>query len=696
MRSQAGAGRLAAAASLALDVEQRGGAVLGQARVDAGGGDTGRAALRLAPLAALGEAIGATDWCWRCQDLVAALPAGPATFGTAAALLRAELDRVIYTLCEQARDRRAASSRGRGAGGAHGSTGRAGGHELRRKMHSVSLMAVLSDVDHAGQFVNHRSTCGHPTESMPRRRRTAGVPVMKVNLPVSQRELKIPADATLLSTTDTQSRITYANGAFIQVSGFQREELMGQPHNLVRHPDMPPQAFADMWRTIQSGQPWTALVKNRRKDGDHYWVRANATAVRRAGELVGYMSVRTKAADDEIPAAEALYAAFRDGRAKGLAIDRGLVVRTGWLRWRSAFKLMPLTPRVALGLGLALAPVVATALALGAAGSNVPPSLALPVAALAGFGLASGYFQAQLIGPLRATLRQALAVSSGQSIEPVLLERVDEIGMLMRAVNQAGLNLRALVDDVSAQVGGVEIASGEIAAGSQDLSARTEQAASSVQETAAAMEQLTHTIQQNSDSAREVSQLSLQAKAVAQQGGVAMQGVIEQMREISHSSQKIADIVGLIDSISFQTNILALNAAVEAARAGEQGRGFAVVASEVRALAHRSAQAAKEIKVLIDASVATIQSGGERVAQAGQTTEQVVTQVDRVSALIAEITSVSTEQASGVAQANQAVSSMDETTQHNAALVEQTAAAAESLRHQATRLAEAIGVYRGR
>ena len=516
---------------------------------------------------------------------------------------------------------------------------------------------------------------------------------MKMNLPVTQRELKLPADATLLSTTDTQSRITYANGAFIQVSGFQREELMGQPHNLVRHPDMPPQAFADMWRTIKSGQPWTALVKNRRKDGDHYWVRANATAVRRNGELIGYMSVRTRASDRETAAAEKLYADMREGRMRGFEIDRGLLVRKGWLRWLSAFKLMTLAPRVAIGLALALVPIVGAALAAAAAGGAL---IAVPAAALVGFGLATWFFQAQIVGPVQKTLKQALLVSSGQSIEPDLLDRVDEIGMLMRAVNQSGLNLRALVDDVSEQVGGVETASSEIAAGSQDLSARTEQAASSLEQTAAAMEQLTGTIQQNSEAAREVSHLSLEAKAVAQEGGVAMRGVIEQMREISQSSQKIADIVGLIDSISFQTNILALNAAVEAARAGEQGRGFAVVASEVRALAHRSAQAAKEIKVLIDASVATIQSGGERVEQAGQTTDKVVAQVDRVSKLIAEITSVSTEQASGVTQVNQAVSSMDETTQHNAALVEQTAAAAESLQHQATRLAEAVGVYRGR
>ena len=516
---------------------------------------------------------------------------------------------------------------------------------------------------------------------------------MRTNLPVTQRLYTLPAGVTLLSTTDPSSRITYANGAFIEASGFTRDELMGQPHNLVRHPDMPPEAFADMWRTIKSGQPWSALVKNRRKDGDHYWVRANATAVRRDGALVGYLSVRTAASAEEIAAAEKLYADLRSGRATGWAFERGVVVRRGAMKWLSAGRLMPVAPRLGVGLLLTVAPALgAYALTL----SGVVSPHVVPVTLLAGVLAGYAWMHTQVVHPLRRVLQQALAVATGQSVEPVVLDRVDEIGVLMRAVNQAGLNLRALVDDVSQQVGGVETASGEIAAGSQDLSARTEQAASSLQQTAAAMHQLTQTIEQTSHSAQQVRGLSDQAKAVAQEGGAAMRGVVAQMQQISASSQKIADIVGLIDSIAFQTNILALNAAVEAARAGEQGRGFAVVASEVRALARRSADAAKEIKSLIDASVETIRTGGASVERAGHTIEQVVAQVDKVSALIAEITAVSTDQATGVAQVNQAVANMDETTQQNAALVEQSAAAAESLRQQAGRLAEAVGVYRGR
>ncbi len=516
---------------------------------------------------------------------------------------------------------------------------------------------------------------------------------MRRNLPVTQREYRLAPEATLLSTTDTQGRITYANGAFIEASGFSREELMGQPHNIVRHPDMPPAAFADLWRTIRAGLPWTALVKNRRKDGDHYWVRANAVAMRRGGEVLGYLSVRTCPGEAEVAAAERLYADVREGRARGLAFERGLIVRRGALAWLSLGKRMPIAARVGVGVALACAPALAAHALVAGAGLTAQ---VLPLAAL--LGAASGYawLHAHLIGPLRRIGAQAQAVASGQAVQPLVPDRVDELGALLVAINQSGLNMRALIDDVAEQVGGVLSASGEIAAGSQDLSARTEQSASSLQQTAAAMEQLTQTLQHNLQSARQVSELAQQAKAVAQDGGAAMRGVVEQMAQISASSRKIADIVGLIDSVAFQTNILALNAAVEAARAGEQGRGFAVVATEVRALAQRSATAAREIKAVIEASASTIAAGSDSVGQAGQTIDAVVAQVDKVSALIAEITAVSTEQSSGIGQVHQAVATLDDTTQQNAALVEQSAAAAEALRQQSGRLAEAVGVYRGR
>ncbi|MFO1337077.1 MAG: methyl-accepting chemotaxis protein [Burkholderiaceae bacterium] len=514
---------------------------------------------------------------------------------------------------------------------------------------------------------------------------------MRNNQPVTQREFDFDADMTLLSTTDTQSRITYANAAFIAVSGFERSQVMGQPHNIVRHPDMPAEAFADMWATLQGGESWTALVKNRRVSGDHYWVRANATPVRRNGQVTGYMSVRTKPTRDEVLAAEALYAAFREGRAKGLAFRKGIVVRRGWLAWVSWRKVLPVRWRIRLaGFGGWLA-VLAGAVVAGLDG----PALGTVAGAGAvGAALAAWWLEAQLAAPLALVLRHALSVAAGNPERHASLDRVDEIGMLLRAVNQAGLNLRSLVDDVSTQTSGLRIASGEIAVGNADLSQRTEEQASNLQQTAASMEQLNATVRNNADSAQQATDLAGSASAAAERGGAVVGQVVSTMEDITHSSRRIADIIGVIDGIAFQTNILALNAAVEAARAGEQGRGFAVVASEVRGLAKRSADAAKEIKTLIAASVDRVEAGARQVSDAGTAMTDIVGQVRQVAELIAGISTATTQQTAGIGQVGDAVSQLDQVTQQNAALVEQSAAAAESLKGQADRLAEAVDVFR--
>jgi aerotaxis receptor len=514
---------------------------------------------------------------------------------------------------------------------------------------------------------------------------------MRNNQPVTQQEFEFPDNATLMSTTDTESYVTYANAAFMQVSGFSHEEIQGQPHNVVRHPDMPKEAFADMWSTLKGGEPWTALVKNRRKNGDHYWVRANATPVVRNGKPAGYMSVRTKASREEIAAAEALYRDFREGKAGNRRFHKGLIVRTGLMGWTSVFQTMPVRWRIRSAL-LSVAPTVALAAWL----------LGLKGVALAGFAgvsaavsmFASLWLEAQISRPLEQVREQALRVASGESQKAVHMNRVDEIGMTLRTISQLGLMFRWLIDDVSEQVINVQTASNEIAQGNHDLSVRTEQAATSVQQTAASMTQMTATVKSNAETAVEANQLSGTASHAAAKGGQAVSEVVNTMNEITESSRKIADIIGVIDGIAFQTNILALNAAVEAARAGDQGRGFAVVAGEVRALAQRSANAAKEIKNLIGASVEKVESGSRLVDDAGKTMDDIVAQVKRVSDLIAEISSATEEQSSGVAQVDQAVGDLDHITQQNAALVEQSTAASESLKQQATRLVEAVSVFR--
>jgi len=521
----------------------------------------------------------------------------------------------------------------------------------------------------------------------PLRRQQPGVPLVRKNLPVTDHEFVVPAGTTLMSTTDVKGRITYGNEAFVQASGYSLEELVGKAHNIVRHPDVPPEAFADLWQTIQAGQSWTALVKNRRKNGDYYWVRANVAPMHRAGELVGYLSVRTPPGRDEIAAAEALYRSVREGRAGGLAFRRGLVVRTGVLKWLNASKLLPTAWRVRLPL---LAAAVAAAAAALVSGGAPAPVLATTGIALLCAGI---FIERQVISPLRRVLDAAKRVAAGEQAGESLADRGDELGMLSRTINQAGLNLGSLVDDVQGQVDSMHTASVQIAMGNSNLASRTEQSAASLEQTASSMEQMTATVTNNADAALQASQLASSASKAADEGGQVVQRVVTTMDEISGSSRRIVDIIGVIDGIAFQTNILALNAAVEAARAGEQGRGFAVVAAEVRSLAQRSAEAAKEIKSLIADSVERVDVGSRLVGDAGKTIADVVRQFQQVSTLIAEITTSSREQSVGISQVGQAVNHLDQITQQNAAMVEQTSAAATDLSEKAKRLAHAVSVF---
>ena len=295
--------------------------------------------------------------------------------------------------------------------------------------------------------------------------------------------------------------------------------------------------------------------------------------------------------------------------------------------------------------------------------------------------------------PLARAVAAAQAISEGDLTQSLETKSKDEFGQLLHTLAAMTVRLRELVAQVRTGVDSVSTASAEIANGNHDLSARTEQTASNLEETAASMEQLTATVTQSADTARQANQLAGTAAQAAARGGEVVGQVVASMQQITDSSRKISDIIGVIDSIAFQTNILALNAAVEAARAGEQGRGFAVVASEVRSLAGRSAEAAKEIKQLISTSVENVEAGSAQVAQAGHSMEEIVSSVRRVSDLIGEITASSTEQRDGIAQVNQAVTNLDQMTQQNAALVEESTAAAASMRDQAQHLAEVVSVF---
>jgi methyl-accepting chemotaxis protein len=318
---------------------------------------------------------------------------------------------------------------------------------------------------------------------------------------------------------------------------------------------------------------------------------------------------------------------------------------------------------------------------------------ALVVSTIVGLLLAS-FGARSITQPLERARQVAQRIAQGDLTAGIDADGRDEVSALLRSLQQMQSNLTSLLREIHEGTASVEVASREIAQGNADLSSRTERQASSLQQTAASMEQMTSAVNQNANSARAVSDLAADASKVAEQGGAVVGNVVSSMACISASSRKIADIIGVIDGIAFQTNILALNAAVEAARAGEQGRGFAVVASEVRSLAHRSAQAAREIKSLIGESVQQVENGSQLVQGAGTTMQRIVAQVREMNTLIGEITRATVEQSSGLGEVNRAVTELDHMTQQNAALVEQSAAAAESMRQQASRLARAASGFR--
>ena len=737
---------------------------------------------------------------------------------------------------------------------------------------------------------------------------------MRMNLPVTQREYVLEDDEPLVSRTDRRGVIVYANAAFVRASGYAEAELLGQPHNIVRHPDMPPEAFADLWRTLQAGRPWVGMVKNRRKDGDHYWVMAHITPYYEGADHVGYMSVRRRPSRDEVEAADRDYAAMRAGSSR-LRVRHGARVVPDRLRALNPLWRMSLRQRLALaaagvgGFGLALVLLAAAgiqgsvlyglvALATAAAGysawwlgNDVVGRLETAVGHLRDF--ATGHYDREIAidrndevgrvllglksmqvrlgfeiedrrrhaeqmarvqcaldaaptsvmvaGPDHAIVyanpaaRAMLAAAaddvraSCRGVDPGALERsalhaldpdpaarrslldaltaphpyravlgkrtfditvtpvlgdsgerlgtvaewrdrTDELALerqleevvsaaaggdfsrrlrlhgatgfvaavgsglerLMQATEQSlretaavldalaqgdlrrritremhGLfgemkaSTNAAVDQLAQLVGEIQAATltigqaaAEISSGNADLSTRTGQQAANLQETASSMEQLTAAVQRNAHSAQQADELARGAGEVAEDGGRVVAEVVATMAQISESSQRIADIVGVIDAIAFQTNILALNAAVEAARAGEEGRGFAVVASEVRDLALRSAEAAREIKALIEDSTAKVGLGAERVDRAGRTMAGIVEAVQRVTAIMGGITAASREQSAGIGQVNRAVAQLDQATQQNAALVEEASAAASSLQDQARHLARAAAAFR--
>lgn len=522
---------------------------------------------------------------------------------------------------------------------------------------------------------------------------------MRNNGPVTGQEVDVASEQAIVSMTDLNGIITYVNPYFIAISGYIARELIGSPQNILRHPDMPREAFADMWACLQAGLPWTGLVKNRCKNGDHYWVRANITPVSEAGRTTGYLSVRVRAERAEVEAACLAYRSILSGNAQRLQVHHGSVRRSGlagqWERMRHLSLRMRIwlaTSAVnVLQAGVCLAMLGAQGGALG----NL--SYAIGGATFAGLVinlLLWNMLRVYVLRPLAHSLAGARAIAAGDLSRSFETRSTAEMGQLQRALQQMNSNLIATMRDVRANVETIAVGTRRVATGNLELAGRTEAQAASLEETAASVEQFAATVKQNAASSAQANALAVAASDVAVQGGAIVADVIHTMGAINNASQKIVDITGLIESIAFQTNILALNAAVEAARAGEQGRGFAVVAAEVRHLAQRSGAAAKDIKGLIDVSVDEVGRGMVLAQRAGATMTQAVASVQQVTAIMHDIATASREQSIGVDQVNAAIAHMDQVTQQNAAMAEESAEATGSLALEAVELGKAVSLFK--
>lgn len=655
---------------------------------------------------------------------------------------------------------------------------------------------------------------------------------------------EIADEEVLISRSDHQGRITYANQTFVKVSGYSLDEIMGEPHSLFRHPTMPKAVFQNLWETIEAGKTWQGLIKNRRQSGEAYWLHTTIAPLLDGGRVVGYTSIRRKASAEAVAQAERVYSAMQQGKARGFKLHYGAICRTGMRGWVKRFSFSSMQAKL---MGMVLASIFLLVLAgaagvygltssaerlrtlnqtglegitdlqqidqrvsqatqalepavrnprraeldvletqlttmsadieeswqgytaLREAGGDVQDGLTAHLATfieasdvafvairdgngfaafeafndtvqptsasisatinllvdqeraaaqtlmenaeqqqqvllygqlgvlLLGIVLMIGLSMAvlkSLIKSLNEARRVTFQIAAGNLADRVTLKRHDELGELLNSLETMRASLSGMITEVGNKVDVVTPASEHIKQQNEDLASRTEQQASSLQQTASSMDQMTATVQQNTENARQANQLAMQNATSSRETGERMQALVERMERIADNANKMTDIISVIDGIAFQTNILALNASVEAARAGEQGRGFAVVANEVRNLAGRSADAAGEIRRLIDTSSQEISGGAQAVKEAEAAIEQVVTQVLKVSDIMEEISTASDEQSSGIAQINTAVSEMDHVTQQNASKVQSISSAAQDLTREALGLANVIAAFR--
>jgi aerotaxis receptor len=505
--------------------------------------------------------------------------------------------------------------------------------------------------------------------------------MMRINMPVTSVERLLAQGQYIVSKTDLKGRITYVNQPFLEISGFTSEELIGSPHNIVRHPDMPPAAFADLWQTLKHGKAWRGMVKNRCKNGDYYWVDANANPIWENGRVVGYMSLRLAPTRAQVAEAEHVYRLFREGQGGSYGVHEGRIVRTGWCGWLAALTGVGLQARMMLVCAVLALVIVGLAATLFTAGTLPPLWLG------AGAGLAllfDGWLcwalHSEVFAPLEEIGVTCQAVASGNLALTPNVDTRSEIGRIRHAVNIMAGNLTSIVTDFTSAADSLSSVSQQVNSTAQSLSQSSCQQAASVEETASSIEQMSSSIANNTDNAKLTDGIASKSAVEAAKGGAVVKDTVAAMKQI-------ASKVGIIDDIAYQTNLLSLNAAIEAASAGQHGKGFAVVAAEVRKLAERSQVAAQEIGELASNSV-------KMAEQAGQLLDAMVPSIKQTSELVQEIATASSEQSVGVAQINGAMGQLNQATQQNASASEQLAATAEEMGTQSTHLQALIGFFK--